>query len=236
MGHPLSQTGPFVGDYVWHVLTAEGVDEKDRCHDHQRWAESTAGRLEQQDKSKNRDHEIQLGRHSGTVRQLVVEEIQIGRTERTGQPQEPILKRHVTGRRAFPCREGRKGQEDCKRQMDRTGFGCVQHKDVEYERQGRGEPELEHGPEQGDEEKNLFRHGPCRIARPGLRFFNLENFGFFSLCAPALISFIRHGGESSVYRNRRTIQQSKCTAWKRCIYSASSDLSSPACYIRPASL
>ena len=111
VGHALGQAGPLVGNDFRHELAAEGINDKDRCDDHQWRTQCTAGGFEQQDESKHRNHQVHLGRHARAVRQLVVEQEQIAGTEGPGQAQNPFLKRNITGRRGFERRESSKRQE-----------------------------------------------------------------------------------------------------------------------------
>ena len=57
--------------------------------------------------------------------------------------------------------------------MNSAGFGIVEDKKVQEERQRRSIPELKQGPSKGNEKKDFLWYGSGRVSGTGFRFDNL---------------------------------------------------------------
>ena len=78
----LVQGRALVGQHVGRIGAEEDVGEEHQRDDHQRRPERAPGRLEQQDHADHRDHEVERGRPPRPARELVVEQLEVGRGER----------------------------------------------------------------------------------------------------------------------------------------------------------
>ncbi len=153
---------PAVGQQAGHPGAGDAVDEEHQGDDRQRRAEGAAGGFQQQRYADAGRDQVQGGQVAGALCQLRIGEKQIGGAGGGHQPEGDVHERHAVTWRALEGRVGEKSQQQGEGQVNRAGFGVVQHAEAEDERQRRGDPQLEQRPEQCEP-------GDDRGHRPGGR-------------------------------------------------------------------
>ena len=100
MVRDLGQRVAFMGDDLGHLRPEEGIDQKQRGHDHQRRTKRAARDLQQQQDADDRDHQILRDRPPDPHRDLVVEDIDIQRRTDGHDGHGPFPWRHPVARAA----------------------------------------------------------------------------------------------------------------------------------------
>ena len=94
-------------------VTKEDIGQEDQGHDHQRWPETAARRLQQHHQADAGDRQIVPGRQTRSLGQRRIEEVKIGAAEGTCQRQHPVERRHAIAR-LVRCGEADQQKRQCR--------------------------------------------------------------------------------------------------------------------------
>jgi hypothetical protein len=145
------EAGPLPGQDSRRVGTEERVAEEDDRDDHQGRAERPARRFQQQHRADAGDDDVLQDQVVRAVRELFVEGEEIERRGGRDDRQNPILDRNAIARTALQRRIEQVAEEDGEGEMDRPRLGGVKDADANLVGDGRGVPELESRPAEGDD-------------------------------------------------------------------------------------